>query len=67
MGIPKQPRPRLYICSPQIDSKALLLKTTPTQLTEHEEVKSVPSESLHPYGLESLLQEGSLFATKREL
>lgn len=32
----------------QTDSKSLLLKTTPAQLTEHGNVKLVPTESLHP-------------------
>ena len=30
-------------CSPQIDGKTLLLKTTPTQPTEHGEVELVPT------------------------
>ena len=30
-------------CSPQTDDKALLLNTTPIQLTEHREVQLVPA------------------------
>lgn len=37
-------------CSPEGDSNALLLQTTPTQLTEHGEVAG-PTQNLHPYGL----------------
>lgn len=35
-------------CSSQTDSKTPLLKTTSTQLTEHGEVKLVPTESFTP-------------------
>ena len=55
-----------YWCAPQTDSKALLLMTTPIQLNEHGEVKLVTTESLQLYILASLVQEGTLHATKRE-
>lgn len=50
-GVPRdqQPRllPRLQVDFPTV-GKAPLLKTTPTQLTEHGEVELVPTQSLHP-------------------
>jgi hypothetical protein len=64
MEIPKQPK--LIGCSSQTDSKAPLLKTIPTQLTEHREVRLVPTQSLHYYILESWVQEDTLHATKGE-
>ena len=53
MEIPKQPRLLLRQegCSLKTDSRAPLLKTTPTQLTEHGEVKLVPTWSPLPYVL----------------
>lgn len=51
-------------CSPETDSKALLLKTAPTPLIENEDVWLVPTENLHPYALVSLVREGTLQATK---
>lgn len=43
-----------------------LLRTTPTQLLKHEEVKLVPKWSLYPYILVSLFMEGTLQTTESE-
>jgi hypothetical protein len=54
-------------CSSQTDSKAPLLKITPTQLTEHGEgSQSFNTQSLYPSVLVSSLQKGTLYTTKRE-
>ena len=52
-------------CS-QSPDKAPLLKITPTQLTEHGEVELVPTWSLHPYVLTSLVQEGTQLLPKEK-
>lgn len=54
-------------CFPQFDSKAPLPKTIPAQLNKHGKAKLVLTKSLHTYILASLVQEGSLHATKREI
>ena len=51
----------------KIISKALLLKTTPTQLTDHEEVELVATKSVHPCGPIFMLLECTLHATKGEM
>lgn len=38
---------QVFCCSSQTGGKSLLLKTTPIQLIEHREVKTVPTSSLH--------------------
>lgn len=53
-------------CSPQTDKKPSLLKGISTQLNEHGEVKLLPRQSLHIYTLVSLVQECTLYTTKRE-
>ena len=54
-------------CSSQTDSKAPLLKITPTQLTEHGEgSQSFNTQSLYPSVLVSSVQKGTLYTTKRE-
>lgn len=66
MEIPKQPKlfvAKIIGCSLQTDSKAQSLRTTPTQLIEHEEVQMVSIQSLHPYILVVL---GTMKATKRK-
>jgi len=52
--------------SSQSNSKAPLLKTTPTQPIEHEEIELVSIQSLHFYVLASLVQQGTLSASKKE-
>ena len=42
------------------------MKTKPTQLIEHREVKLVTTQSLHPYVVASLVQEDTLHVTERE-
>ena len=37
-----------------------------TQLTEHGEVRLMPTQNFHPYVLASLVQEATLQATKGE-
>jgi hypothetical protein len=49
-----------------MDSGALLLRTTSTQLIEHEEFHLVPTWSFHCYILVSLAQEGTVQDTKNE-
>lgn len=49
-------------CSPQTDVKALLLKTTATQLIEQGEAKLTPTYSLHCLAFRVL--EGTPHATK---
>lgn len=39
--------PRQLSSSPETDDKTPLLKTISTQLTEHEQVKLVPTQSFH--------------------
>lgn len=51
--------PRL--CYPQLDGKVLLLKTTLTYVIKHGEVRLVPNQKLHPYGLSFLILEGTLY------
>lgn len=67
VGAPKQcrlsPRQQAGHLS-QSDGKALLLKTTPTQLSEHGEVELVSSWSLHPCMLASLVQDSTLHTSK---
>jgi hypothetical protein len=65
MEIPQQCKLLPRRCSPQTDSKALLLKSTPTQVTDHGEVELVPTLNLHSYILVSLVQEGILQTTKK--
>lgn len=55
------------VCFPQTDIKVPLLNTTPMQITEYREVELVPMQSIHPYVLSSLVQEGTFNATKGEL
>lgn len=43
-----------------------LLKTADTPLIEHEEVHLVPTQSLHPCTLVSLVQDGTLHVNQRE-
>jgi len=50
-----------------LQTKAPLSRTTPTQLIEHEEVKLVPTWSLYPYILVSLVQKSTLQSTEREI
>jgi hypothetical protein len=52
--------------SPKTDRKASLLKTTPIQLIEHKKVELVPTQSIDLYILLSLVQEGTLYTTKKE-
>lgn len=54
-------------CSPQTESKVLLLRTTPIQLTKHREVRLQPTERLHPYRLLFWHRRVSLHATKWEM
>jgi hypothetical protein len=42
-------------CSSQTEGKALLTKTVPKQLTKHEELELVLTQSLHPYVLTCLV------------
>ena len=51
----------------QTDSGTLLLRTIHTELIENGEVELVPTWSLHPYVLVSLIWGGTLRATKREI
>lgn len=51
-------------CSPQTKGEVLWLSATPPQLTEHREVKLVPTQSLPPFRLMFSIQEGALHATK---
>lgn len=53
-------------CSPETDNRAPLPRTIPTQLTEHGETELVPTWSLLPCVLVTLVWEGSLKATKKE-
>lgn len=53
-------------CSPQTDIKAPSVKTTHTQLTVYGKVKLIHTWVLHIYVLASLIQEGTLHASKRE-
>ena len=48
------------------DSRAPLLRTTSTQLTECSKIKLVPTWNLHLYVLVSLVWESTLWATERE-
>lgn len=53
-------------CSLHTEMRTPLLRTTPTQLIEHGEVELIPTWSIQPYILMSLVWEGTLQATKRE-
>lgn len=53
-------------CSPQTNIKAPLVKTTPIQLTVHGNVELIHTWGLHIYVLTSLVQEGTLHASKGE-
>jgi hypothetical protein len=44
-----------------------LLKTTPISVIEHGDAELVPTHSFHSYRLASLLQEGTLHATKGDM
>ena len=46
---------------------AVLLETTPKQLTKNRAVKPVPIYSLHLYGIKFTVLEGTLHATKGEI
>lgn len=46
-------------CPLQADSEAPLPKTTPSQFTEHGEVKVVPKQRLYTYILVSFMQKGT--------
>lgn len=61
-----QGTPKAFGCSPQTDSNAPLLKTTPTQFIEHREVELVPTKSLHPPSLVFMLLEGTLHSIRGE-
>lgn len=54
-------------CSLHTDSMDLLLNTTPVQLTEHGEVKPVPTKSLHLFVLASLILEGNASYQRRNV
>lgn len=53
-------------CSPPISCKTPQLKTTRTQLTEHQEVQLVPTYNLHLYLEGSLIQESICHTTKEK-
>lgn len=57
---------KAFGCSPQTDTKALFLKTTPTQLTELREVELVSTKSLHPYWLVFIVLEGFCMMPKEK-
>lgn len=70
-GVPWGPSSNSGYCRdprlpPHTDSKVLYQKATPTQLIEREDVKLVPTESLHLCALMFLAQEGTQPATKGE-
>lgn len=50
-------------CSPQIDSKTLLLKTPSTKLIEHGEIQLVTTKILYLYVLVCLVQKSTLNTT----
>lgn len=52
--------------SPQTHSKAPLLKTTPTEITEQEEVELVSIYILYPFRLMHMVLEDILHTTKGE-
>ena len=54
-------------CFPPSDSRAPLLRTTPTQLIEHGKVKLVYIWNPHLYALVSLAWKSALQATEREI
>jgi hypothetical protein len=54
-------------CTLKITSKSSLLKRTPIQLTDHGDVKPLPTLSLYSYMVASLGQEGTLHASKGEI
>lgn len=56
----------MWTHTPVMASKTVLLKTTSTQLTEHKEVKLVPTCGLHPYRLVLMLLEGIPHTSKDE-
>lgn len=59
MGTLKQPRLlKTTCCSLQTEDK-------PIQLTEHGKVDLVPTLSLHPYVLVSLVQDGTLYTAEK--
>lgn len=51
-------------CSPQTDGKAPLLRTAPTQLTEHGKVELVPAQNFRPQVLVSITRKQTLQSTK---
>lgn len=54
-------------CPPQTDGKTLLLKIKHLlQLTEHGDAEMVPTQSLDPYVLVSLVEGGTFQAMKKE-
>ena len=55
MEFPRQPEKKTIDYSLQIDIKAPVLKTTPTQLIENEDVYPVPIKSLYSSFLVSLV------------
>lgn len=57
---------KAFGCSPQTDTKALFLKTTPTQLTELREVELVSTKSLYPYWLMLVVLEGCCMMPKEK-
>ena len=55
------------MCSPKPDSRIALLKKTPTQLTEHEDVKLLCTQSRFCYYMTaSLVQDVSLHTVKEQ-
>ena len=52
--------------SPHTDSKALVLNTTATQLTKHNEAELMPTQSLHLYELVFIILEVILQTTRGE-
>lgn len=54
-------------CSLQTESGTCLLRTTPPQLIEHGEAELIPTWSIQPYILMSLVWEGTLQTARREM